>query len=329
MSEPGEVSIPILDTESQDGARLTAEQIAAIHIRENVRYGILHRYTSGQDSVSLLFRAPDLSKLSDEEQAEIASFLSGRENSESYRYELLLVNALLEQLRIAQKFGLTEDSIYRSINLDVVDQGSILLDDWGTLYLRALDKSVRFLRQQGVTDDEIITEIAGQIFHESVHNAEGNMSEVLFNGRSPFGEITTVTTQMAYYIDEDYKGSTPYDNRSFRAGLSKAQNGVSNSRDYDIATYVGGTLILGALREAYPRLFSEIKETDPIAVCHAIAERLSPDERETLIPTLKKAIANSADEEVFEEILNQTKQKKRPTRGHGLNNQVRGIKDLG
>jgi hypothetical protein len=149
MSELGEVTISILDAEPQTKAPFTAEQIAAMHSRENVRYGILHTYTRGGNSVSVLFRSPDLDKLSNEEQTKVASFLSAREGGESYRYETLLVNSLMKQLQIAQRFGLTDESVYRNLNLDASDKAMILLDDWGTLYLRVLDESVQSLRQHG------------------------------------------------------------------------------------------------------------------------------------------------------------------------------------
>jgi hypothetical protein len=200
--------------------------------------------------------------------------------------------------------------LYTDFKLNVEDKGTIIADHEGNLYPRVLDEHVAILKQQGATDEQIVTEFAGHIFHESAHNAEGNMREVLFNGRSPFGEVATVTTQLAYYLDEGYHGPSAYDSNRFRTGHKKIQNGGNSSRDYDIATYIAGRLIFQSLKEAYPDMLAEVEGMDQFTACRTIIEKLSDDERQQLIPTLKKAIANSADEKVFADILERTKHEK-------------------
>ena len=178
----------------------------------------------------------------------------------------------------------------------------------GDLDLRLLDGHIRILRQQGATDEQLVTELAGHIFHESVHDGAGNMEEVFLGGRPSFGEITTVTAQLAYYLEKGYKGPTSYNKSMFRNGFKKVQDGGNNSVDYDIATYIGVTLILKSLREAYPELVQEIEGVDPLTACSTIIEKLSEGDRQQLIPSLKKAIADSTDRKVFGDILNQTRQ---------------------
>lgn len=311
MFEDGELLQQIdTPTELDSKKSLTVDELSLIRSENQIGGRTVKNYTTPEGTVTTTFLSPDFSKLSDSKRDEIISFLKARQNDEGYRYEQLIVNALLKQFEIGQKFGLSRESLYTDFKLNVEDRGTVLVDDWGHLYLRVLDDHVGTLRQQGATDEQLVTELAGHIFHESVHNAEGNMSEVLFNGKRPFGEIATVTTQMAYYLEEGYDGPTTYNSRWFRTGLNKVQNGGNNSRDYDIATYVGGKLIFQSLREAYPAMLAEVEGMDPIAASKTIVAKLSIEERKQLIPTLKKAIASSADQEVFETILKQTKQEK-------------------
>jgi len=311
MSETGESPQPINNSNGPERSKaLNREEISAIRTEDKIGGRIVKSYTIPEGTVTTTFLSPNFDKLPTDKTEEILLFLRSRQNGEGYRYETLIVNSLLRQFEIGKKFGLSRDSLYTDFKLNVEDKGMILADHEGSLYLRVLDEHVSILRQQGATEEQLTTELAGHIFHESAHNAEGNMSEVLFNGRSPFGEIATVTTQMAYYLDEMYTGPTAYDPRRFKAGFNKIQNGGNNSCDYDIATYIGGKLIFQSLREAYPTMFVEVEDMDPITACQTIVAKLSPDERQKLIPTLKKAIANSADEKVFEAVLEQTKQEK-------------------
>lgn len=313
MPEPGEFPQPTPTVESTRGLErrqlLTVDEISNIRTDERIGHKIGHTYTLGDRSVSTVFLSPDMDAISDQKRDEILTFLQAKENGEGYRYEPLIVSSLFKQYDIGSKFGLSEDSLYRDFKLIVEDKGKIMLDDWGHIYLRVLDEHVKkSLKPRGATDEQMVTELAGHVFHESVHNAEGNMKQVLFNGKTPFGEIASVTAQLAYYLDEGYNGPTSYNDNRFSDGLNKVRSGNTNGRDYDIATYVGGTLILNALREAYPKFLPEIKDMDPIVACYAIVGKMSSDERQSLIPTLKKAMANSADEKVFEDVLNKAKQ---------------------
>lgn len=305
MSEIGEKS------ETPDIQRsLTVKEILSIRTDERVGRSIVYRYKTADRTVSTTFVSPSIDRMSDNEREAILKFLRSRQNGEGYRYEPLVVNSLLRQFQIGQRFGLNRDSLYTDFKLNVENKGSILVDDWGHVYLRVLDEHVNILRRQGATEEQLITELAGHIFHESIHNAEDNMREVLFNGKDPFGEIATITAQMAYYLDEGYTGPTAYTQQQFKAGFNKIQAGRTNSRDYDIATYVSVSLILQSLKETYPTFLPKAEKIDPISACRTIVSKLSPNERRNLIPTLKKAIVNSADERVFEDILDKTRRKK-------------------
>lgn len=288
---------------------LTMEELSAIRTEIKIGGRIIKSYAAPEGTITTTFLSPDFDKLPDSKKEDILLFLRSRQNGESYRYEALIVNSLLKQIEIGQKLGLSRESLYRNLKLNVENKGTTLVDDWGYLYLQTLDDHIAILRQQGVTDDQLITELAGHIFHESLHNSEGNIREVLLNGKSPFGEISTVTAQMAFYLEERYKGPTAYDSRRFKAGLNKIRNGGTSSRDYDIATYVGGKLIYQALIDEYPALLSETENMDPISACQTIVANLSPEERQKLINVLKKAISKSSDEKIFEDLLDQTRKK--------------------
>jgi hypothetical protein len=311
MPETGEFSQSV-DSRNRFESRksLSVDEISAIRTEDKVGGRIIKSYIVPEGTVSTTFISPNFEKLSDIKTQEILLFLRSRQNGEGYRYEPLIVNALLKQFEIGSRFGLSRDSLYTDFKLNVEDKGTIIADHEGNLYPRVLDEHVAILKQQGATDEQIVTEFAGHIFHESAHNAEGNMREVLFNGRSPFGEVATVTTQLAYYLDEGYHGPSAYDSNRFRTGHKKIQNGGNSSRDYDIATYIAGRLIFQSLKEAYPDMLAEVEGMDQFTACRTIIEKLSDDERQQLIPTLKKAIANSADEKVFADILERTKHEK-------------------
>jgi len=292
---------------SSNPCKLSMDEINSIRTEEKVGNYTRKIYTGPEGVVSTMFIIPNFDKIPPKEADEILAFLRARQIGEGYRYEPLIVNSLLEQFQIGQKWGLSNDSLYVNFKLIVDEKGFIVLDGDANLYLRVLDDHIKVLRQQGVSEEELVTEFAGHIFHESVHNGEGNMRAVLLNGKSPIGEITTVTAQMAFYLDEGYTGYTAYTPSRFRAGLNKIQNGITDGRDYDIATYVGGSLILKSLKEAYPVYVGGLENMDAITASRAIIARLSVDERQTLVPTLKKAIVDSADENVFDDILNRTK----------------------
>jgi hypothetical protein len=289
---------------------LTQEEVANIRTDSQLGGRLLRTYTTEDGVATATFISPNFDNISDEKREEILAFLRNRKEGEGYRYESLVVNSLLEQFRIGEKFGLSKNSLYTHFKLNVEDRGSILADHEGHLYLRVLEDHVNILKQQGATDEQLITELSGHIFHESAHNAEGNMREVLFNGKSPFGEIATVTAQMAYYLDEEYDGPSAYTLNRFKAGIKKIEGGATSSRDYDVATYVGITLLRQSLRDAYPVLSDQMKNDDPFTECRTIIAGLSPEERQKLIPTLKIAIVKSADEEVFEDMLVKTRQEK-------------------
>lgn len=98
------------------------------------------------------------------------------EHGDSYPYEGLLVNALVEQLRIAKKFNLPVKSIYKSMKLDFrEEQARILMDNTGFIYPFILQKHIESLKKEGATDEQIITEVSGHIFHESLHDIDGEL----------------------------------------------------------------------------------------------------------------------------------------------------------
>lgn len=312
MSEGGEVpmntAIVELPTALDNSRILTQEEISSAHSEQLIGSQKLHTYALPEGSVAAAFIPPDLGRISEEEKDKIIHFLKARKDGERYRYEALVVNVLFEQLQIAKKFGLSQDSLYTTFRLDVEGDASMLADHEANLHLRVLDKHVNILMQEGATEDQLVTELSGHIFHESVHNAKGNMADVLFNGNRPVGEITTVTSQMGYYLEKGYTGPRSYDLNRFKNGLKKIQNGESNVLDYDIATCVGISLLLQSLTETYPNLIPDIENMDPFTACESMVTKLSPEDRQRLIPALKKAMANSADKNVLDNKLLEMRQ---------------------
>ncbi len=306
----GSISTSGLPEVSTRRQLLTVEQVASIRTTDWNGRGRVFQYTTAEGTVSATYYSPS-EKVIDSQRGEIISFLKAIQHGEGYRYESLVVNSLFAQLEVARKFGLSTASMLTDIRLNVEDKGTILFDHTGDLYLRVLDEHVALLRGNGATEDQITTEVSGHLFHEAVHNAEeSSMQTDLLNGRDSFGEITSVTAQVAYYLEEGYVGPTSYDIRRFKAGLDKIRRGKINILDYDIATYVGLTLLLQSLTEVFPDLTLGSSDINPYTECCSIIVGLPSTERQKLIPALKKAIAHSADEKVFETIMTQAKQEK-------------------
>ncbi len=302
-----------LSTQKRSEARklLSADEIVAIkEVAKKSDGGKYNKYTAPEGLVTTTFISPDFTRLSDDEKGEIVLFLKCKKEDEAYRYENLIVNALLKQFEIGRKFGLSNESLCSGLNLNVEYTGRSIADDKQNLYLRTLDRHVVTLAKEGASEEELVIELAGHIFHESVHDADGNMSQVFFNGKGPFGEVSTVTAQLAYYLEIGYEGPTTYNSGRYLEGVNKIQSGENSSLDYDIATCVAGDLIFQSLLETYPSILITAVAVDHITACRIIVEKLTENEKQLLIPSLKKAIANSADELQFKAILEQVKQEK-------------------
>ncbi|OGD88827.1 hypothetical protein A3I53_03360 [Candidatus Curtissbacteria bacterium RIFCSPLOWO2_02_FULL_40_13b] len=288
---------------------LTIEEISAI--RSDVVLGILKgkKYQTDDAEVSVVETGIDPDKFQDEtDRDEILALFRNKEKGEVYPYERFIVNALLEQPRIARKFGLPRKSLLLDLRSDYLSRGTSVFDHEGNLHRRVLAKHIEILKNRGATDEQLIIELAGHIFHEAIHDVDGDLEEVLFGGKTSLGEITSVTAQMAYYLEEEYHGPTSYDFRRYQAGLAKIKNGENFTRDYDIATCIAGQLLLRALKESYPE--SQAEGEEPIAQCEKIVAGLSTEERQKLIPCLKKAIEQSADENGFNTVVETLRKEK-------------------
>ena len=226
------------------------------------------------------------------------------EHGEGYIYENLLANSLLEQLRIAKKFDLPIESIYKSMKLDFRDVDSkISLEDNGFIYTFVLQRHIELLKKDGATDEQILTEVSGHIFHESLHDFDGNLSGVLFGGKRPLGEFTSITGQLAYYLEKGYDGPTSYDVKCSSTGQEKINEGADQVFDHEIATTVAYELLLGQLQVGFPEVASAVETKTSADACEAIVARLSEAERTRLIPVLKEAILQSTDEKKFKEVV--------------------------
>lgn len=227
-----------------------------------------------------------------------------KESREAYTFERILVNALLEQLRISEKFALPKNVLMQDLKLEYLDTGTRLADARGIINVQVLAQHINTLKMQGATDEQIITELSGHLLHEEIHEANKPLKDTLLEGNSSFFEITTITAQLAYYLEKGYNGPTSYDIRKFKKGLQKIKDGqTSSAGDYDVATCSAATLIRRSLQKSYPTLAEETKDMDSYTACQTIVAKIPSEEKGKLIPSLKKAIAQSADPNEFQAII--------------------------
>lgn len=243
-----------------------------------------------------------------EHEEEVVRLLKSKKEQEISVFEELLVNAFIEQTRIAKKFGLPEESVYTSMKLDFRRAEDMMMDQWGDIFALTLAKHTEILKKMGANDEDIITEVSGHIFHESIHINEGGLGKNLLGGKGPLGEVTSITGQLAYYLEKGYRGPKAYDAKCSLQGQKKAKEGNINNRDYDVATSVSGELLLEQLMASYPEVAEGVEAETSFDVCQEIVAKLSEAERTRLITCLKKAIAQSTDEKKFKEVIGKLKQ---------------------
>lgn len=279
---------------------LSIEEIAKIR-SEKFKIGHFNarEYLIDGKKISVLFKRIGLEDFKDEsEKEEVLSLLKSKREGEAFIYEHVIVNSLLNQLKIAKSFNLFEKEMFLSFKLDFLPNAGQLMDGEGFLNVRVLSRHIRFLKEGGANEDDVITEISGHMFHESVHD---DALETILNGKSSLGELTPVTAQLAYYLLENYKGPKSYDCSRSLKGAKKIKMGTNSARDYDVVTYVAGELLLSSLKDTYPE-FKEIEGQDNITACEKIVSSLSLQEKEKLTPCFKRAIESSASEEEFNRI---------------------------
>jgi len=176
-----------------------------------------YEYYFGDISVSILRKgiaADDFEK----NKERILAVLKSKEEGEILPCEKLLVNALVEQYRIAKMFGIKETEVWSSLLADYTHEGSSMMSYMGDeVYMLSLAQHIDSLKKEGATNEQVITEISGQIFHESIHNGKTEIS----GHNSPFGEVTPITGQLAYYLAKRYRGPKGYDAPRSLLGLKK------------------------------------------------------------------------------------------------------------
>lgn len=291
----------------------TVEEIAAMRSKEiKDSFGSLRKYNAPGVEV-IVGQNPLLDyKIRGEEHLRHIKSVGGlREKGEAHVFEWLLVNALFEQARIAKKFGLPERSVNLSMKLDFSERGSMMMDNWGNIYILALSEHIESLKKKGANDNQIITEVSGHIFHEAIHMAtdhadtEEGLDTALLGGRGSIGEITSITGQLSYYLEKGYTGPKTFDTHWALEGRKKISGGEDDVFDYDIATAITQDLILEQLKSVFPDIFKEGKAV----TCEEVISKIPPERKYVLISALKEAILQSANPEKIEAVIGNYKTK--------------------
>jgi hypothetical protein len=240
-----------------------------------------------------------------ESKSHIDSLRAKKDKSEAFFGEKVLVNALLRQEKIAKIFGLSKDGLCLSLKPEYLTESDMLMNDFNDVYMLTLDNHIEELKKMGASEEQIPIELSGHIFHEAIHQVDGRLKEELLGGRSPLGEVTSITGQLAYYLAENYKGPKAYDAKCSLLGQKKIKEGKDLSTDHAVATSVAGELLLEQLMVTYPGIAETVETESGTALdtCEAIVAKLSEAERTRLIPCLKEAILQSTDEKKFKGVV--------------------------
>jgi len=273
------------------------------------------KYQFGKTEVSILRKRIDEEDIKSEEHKEqILSVLRNKKEGEVYHHETLLVNILVEQARIARKFDIPPEGLYLSMKLNYshTENIKILMSNFGDIYVLPFVKHIEGLKKLGASEQDIIIELAGHVFHEAIHIGEGGIEEALLGNKPALGEVTPITAQLAYYLEKGYHGPSSYDKSFLKRGMEKIYNekdSDSNYRDYDIALCVAYELLLEQLSNTFPEVAASIKANNSADACEEIVSKIPPGKRDALIPCLKKAILESTDKKKFKEIIEKLKNK--------------------
>ena len=78
-----------------------------------------------------------------------------------------------------------------------------MMSNHGDVYMLTLLRHIDLLREQGATDEEIVIEVAGHVFHEAVHQGEEGLDDALLAGGSALGEVTSIASQLATTVQRN------------------------------------------------------------------------------------------------------------------------------
>ncbi len=214
--------------------------------------------------------------------------------------EHLLVNALLMQVKGAERFGLDSSMVRNSLVPGTPGSGWLMEAMSPEIDMHSMHAVAERLRKSGLNEKQVCTELAGQILHESFHDPDSRISGTnLYGKRSAYGEITSVTGQTAYYIlerfDVRHSAYNPRDCVAGREGMQKSAKDVK--RDYDRATAIAGELIWTRLLKAFPMYAENLGDLDPLSAAQALRNRIPPEREDAVVAVLKNAIADSTDPE--------------------------------
>lgn len=235
----------------------------------------------------------------------IDDMVKGKEKGEVYPYERVIVNALFEQAKIAKAFDVPTNSAFK---LDFTGGKTIMMDNHGHVNVLVLREQINSLKKDGATDEQVITEISGHMFHEALHMC-ADMESGFLQGKQAVGEFTSITGQLAYYILKGYNGPSSYDNNSLVEGAKKIKEGKNSAFDYDVATFAAAELLFRQLSATYPEIAKELKAKTALDACENIVAKIPQEKRELIISCLKEAIVQSTDEKKFRDIISQAENK--------------------
>jgi hypothetical protein len=235
--------------------------------------------------------------------------LMGQAESMSEQDAHIIVNALLQQQRIAIALNAPADMVQTAFKVEWGSGSDTMMNNWGTMFVSTVRRHVEVLRSQGASDAEIVTELSGHIFHEAVHDTSADGTKQMYRGNPSNGEISTITTQTAYYISAGYHGPTSYEPDAVPAGAEKIRKGQGalDRTDYDVATCVAGELIHRRLAKAFPKIAREIQTKNPLEAAHEIAKRVPVEDQPKLLTALREAVADSCDPKELQDLQTRLK----------------------
>ncbi len=214
--------------------------------------------------------------------------------------EYVLAASLHEQRNIAAAFGLPASALCKVLKLDYSrNAGDGIMDSYFNVYMRTFLEKMRLLRSEGFQEEDLIHEVAGYAFHETLHSP-GDSQEIsaLLKSDRAIGEVTPITGELAYHLLSRHRRSLFTIEGFEQRGLAALRNGDNTHQKHEHmrACAIAYKLLRNRLSEAFPLPAQLAANMHPdSAACWSIRDAVTASEETRLTEALKGALADSAN----------------------------------
>lgn len=263
-------------------------------------YANAHRYRNASGDIVTLVRANALHDdpaLRRQATLLAQSLPEGVEEVEEYT----LAAALLAQREIAEMFGLDRGALCRMLKLRYDEnRGDGIMNSHFLVYVAKFREKMALLRSRGFSEEDIIREVSGYVFHESLHNIDDEpLLQDSLGVPQCIDEYTTMTGELGYFLLTGHERSLASEEDFEAKGLTILRGQSSNDQkaDHQKAVAVAYRLLLDALLAAFPE-HADAGAVRPFsAACWAIRKRVPAEADAVLRAAVRSALVASATPE--------------------------------